>query len=136
MSSEPERVGDRDRLLAVGGLEPPCTVRDVVEVEAGLALTEVEGRRDRTLAQREDPSRPTADLLLIGASWAKAWFGRRWTKEPEPCRETTTPSACSRDSASRTTGRDTPNSVQSWLSEGSFSPSGSAPVTILERICS
>ena len=57
-------------------------------------------------------------------------------KEPEPCREITTPSACRRDSASRTTGRETPNRSQSCPSEGSLPPSGSAPETILARICS
>jgi len=43
-----------------------------------------------------------------GASSEKAWAGRRCTKEPEPWREITTPSACRRESASRTTGRETP----------------------------
>ena len=49
------------------------------------------------------------------------------TKVPMPCRVATRPAACSREIASRTTVRLTPNSCMIAASVGSFSPGGNEP---------
>ena len=53
---------------------------------------------------------------------------------PEPCRDSITPFARSRASASRTTGRDARNRAQSAASVGSFEPCGSSPKTMSREI--
>lgn len=71
-----------------------------------------------------------------GAKSRTAASGRRWTYDPDPCRDTITPSSRSCLSACRKTGRDTSSRSLSVCSVRSFSPTGASPLEIMASIFS
>ena len=56
--------------------------------------------------------------------------GTASTNDPRPWKVSTSPSACSRETASRTTVRETPYAAISSASDGSLGPAAASPARI------
>jgi hypothetical protein len=93
---------------------------------SGLGL-----ERDAQLEDRDDVAHRVAASQDRCAACPASAAGVASTKEPMPCRVSTSPPACRREIASRTTVRLTPRSRTISDSVGSLSPALSSPAWIL-----
>ena len=83
---------------------------------------------------RNSKTRWMSATELTGTNRSTAASGRRFTYEPEPRRETMSPSSRKRANASLTTGRDAPKRCANSVSDGSRASTAYCPPTMRSKM--